>query len=113
MSNTVLVVDNDELLLRMLGSMLGSQFAVTTAASVDEAIDWLGRIEFSAVVSDLELTDPSRSGVWLLGQAREKLPTARRVLISGHLVNEGEAEVAHEVLAKPFTRDALIGAVRG
>ena len=78
---TVLIVDDDELVLRGLARALKAQFSVTTAPAVEDAIELLQSVTFSAVVSDMDL--PDGTGIDVLRAARREQPHAIRVLHTG------------------------------
>lgn len=96
--------------------MLGSDCTVKTAANVKEALEQIGLFEFDAVVADLELGDDAHDGAWLLDQVRQRQPTAKCLLMSGH--HEPLAQMSRDnneliALPKPFTSEDLLAAVAG
>jgi DNA-binding NtrC family response regulator len=115
MAVRILVVEDDPLIQRLLGQMLSEDWTVRTASSVEEAIEQLDLFEFDAVVADLELGDRGRNGLWLLERVRERQPTAKRLLMSGHHEPLREASQSGNVIAlpKPFTGADLLAAVAG
>lgn len=111
----ILIIDNEPMITRMLDRMLRSACDVTVASDVREAIAALESDTYDAVISDLELGDPDRNGIWLLEQARARLGSIRRVLISGHPITEDmlpEDEPSIRLLRKPFTYNQLLAAIR-
>lgn len=115
MAVRVLVVEDDQLILQLLRRMLGTECTVSTATSIQEALEQLELMEFDAVVADLELGDLERDGQWLLDRVREKQPAAKRLLMSGHHepLRRLAAEDSVVALPKPFTTQDLISAVAG
>jgi CheY-like chemotaxis protein len=114
----ILVVDDDELQRRAMVRLLQrSGFEPVVAGNYDEAIGALEKEQdLFAVVSDLQM--PGRSGLELLGEIRNRMPSARRVLVSGSLA-KGEAEqivlsgLAHACVMKPGTPEEILSAIRG
>lgn len=113
-SGRILLVDDDAAVRHVLERFLAQAgHSVATAASVDEAIGWLGREAFDLVLTDLNM--PGSSGLDLLASVRSKWPTTRTMLMSGG------AEAAHAAAAieygvdrlflKPFHMDELNAAV--
>lgn len=78
---TVLVVDDDELVLRGLARTLKTHFSVTTASGAEDAIELLQSVTFSAVISDMDLGDGT--GIDVLRVALREQPDAIRVLHTG------------------------------
>jgi two-component system, NtrC family, sensor kinase len=60
----VLIVDDEPLVIRTLGRMLGGRFGVTAVASVDEALSVLQGARFDAILCDVMM--PGRGGADLL-----------------------------------------------
>jgi DNA-binding NtrC family response regulator len=69
---TVLVVDDESLIRWSLCQALKDHFLVFTAASVDEALDIMGRARVDAVVTDLRM--PERDGLDLVEVLRDRHP---------------------------------------
>jgi DNA-binding NtrC family response regulator len=85
-----------------------SRFARRDSAAI--AIANTERETFDVVLSDLRLGQEESAAV--LAQARGRLPTARRVLMTGALGPDVRASVpAHALLLKPFALGDLFGAV--
>lgn len=95
--------------------MLGSECTVSTAETVAQALEQIDLMEFDAVVADLELGDLEHDGQWLLDQVREKQPSAKRLLMSGHHEPLARLSTDSSVVAlpKPFSTQDLISAVAG
>lgn len=115
LARRVLVIDNEPMIARMLHRMLRDVCEVEVVGGVADAIDALDSASYDAVISDLELGDGDRNGVWLLEQARARMGPIRRVLISGHPITDDmlpEGETAIRLLRKPFTYNQLLAALR-
>ncbi|MFN7147806.1 MAG: response regulator transcription factor, partial [Myxococcota bacterium] len=112
---TVLIVDDDESTLAMMGAVLTrAGFRVLSASDgvVASALFRQHRDEIVAVVADAVL--PGRSGIELATEARRSVPELPVLLISGHssdLLGDGDA--GHlPILTKPFGARVLTERVR-
>ena len=112
---TILLVD-DAVGLRDLTQMHLSDagYSVTCAASGTEALELIrgGAERFDIIVTDYAM--PSMSGLDLITAARAQRPQWPAVIISGYADLEDVSRRPSDVplLAKPFTRTALLQAVR-
>src|SRR5438105_13687703 len=96
----VLLVEDIDAVRRLLADVLAEQgFAVTQAASLEEALAALHGAEI--VVTDLELGDGS--GLELIGALADR-PQLQVIAMSGNpaLLREASIAGAIAVLAKPF-----------
>jgi CheY-like chemotaxis protein len=112
---TILVVDDDAPIRKMLERMLGSSgYSVLKAASGEEA---LGICEQSPAAIQLLITDltmPGMNGLELADAVSERWPETKVLFISGYT---SEYRVRRklgerEFLEKPFTRDSLNSKIR-
>jgi PAS domain S-box-containing protein len=109
-SLSILAVDDEERLARLLARMLGSQgHRVTTAASGEQALALLDRESFDLVITDLGL-GAGINGWEVADTVRERYPGVRVILATGWGAGiTPEEAAAHGVLAvvaKPYsTRD--------
>lgn len=76
----LLIVDGDPAVRAEFRRGLGDRFDVLEASNANEALALIDARWFSVVLTDYELSD--RDGVWLLEQVLERLPLARRALMS-------------------------------
>lgn len=107
----VLIVDDDPGILSTLGEVLGARGAqVATAASLTEARRCLTTRTIALVLTDLRMDGPT-DGLEVARAARDELPDAKIVLMSGHDLApiSAEAELAgvDELLAKPLPLETL------
>lgn len=80
----VLIVDDDEQILRGLVRSLKQDHDVLLATSPAVALAMAEAHDLDAVVTDHDLGDDGgRDGLWLLDQVRRRLPDALRILMSG------------------------------
>jgi len=112
---TILLVDDDESLRRVVEYQLGEAgFSVTTAASAEEALDALRRETFRLVVTDVLMA--GMSGLDLLDRVRVLRPETVVVVITAHgdvsMAVEAMKLGAFDFLEKPFARERLLVAVR-
>ncbi|MDX1944374.1 MAG: sigma-54 dependent transcriptional regulator [Pirellulaceae bacterium] len=106
----VLVVDNDEALVRaMEESLVKVGYQVTVATSGPEGARKIDTDTFDVVVTDLVMND--LDGMEILGRAREKLPDAEVILVTGHATVPKAVEAmqqgAFNFLEKPITPNRL------
>ena len=101
----VLLVDDEEAVLKAVSRMLCKRVIVDTATSVKEAMFKVFLNDYSAVISDFEM--PGRDGVWFLGELTKLAPMTRRILHSGSDPSDIEEHlrsgVIHEFIRKPAT----------
>jgi diguanylate cyclase (GGDEF)-like protein len=100
----VLIVDDDEISLRVLASALRSHFAVLMASDGPSAVAMLGSESVDAIVADQLM--PGMTGAELLAHCHTHRPAAARLLVtaSDRLETLGEAvnlARAHRFLTKP------------
>ena len=112
---TILLVDDDENLRRVVGYQLGEAgFEVTTAVSAEDALAVLRDNSFRLVITDVLM--PGMSGLDLLDRVRVLRPDTVVVVVTAH----GDVATAvramklgaFDFLEKPFTRERLLVAVR-
>ena len=115
--HTVLIVDDEELILEAMSMMLGDECNVIQARSGAEAVDVLRatRQEISLIISDQRM--PGMPGVEFLTQAISLAPMAIRMMVTGYIdvlnlvaaINEAHI---HTFLAKPVEYDDFLRTVR-
>jgi len=110
----ILLVDDDERLRIAASKVLAAEgYHVVSAASGQEALEVLKQKAVVLVVSDLRL--PDLDGIALLKQARQLLPEAEVVMITGHGSVEKAVEAmrlgAYDFIEKPLDCAALLKTV--
>jgi DNA-binding NtrC family response regulator len=116
-SETILVVEDDELLRDLVVRMLqDAGYQVIEAKNAEAALDI---VKASKAGIDLLLTDaimPGKSGAELLQQAKSIRPELHSLLMSGYtgdlVALRGGRLPQASFLEKPFTRRSLLGKVR-
>ena len=79
----VLVVDDEESVLRVVAACLRNHFEVETVSFPSIALEMLGTgPEFAVIVSDLAM--PDMDGIEFLERARKLSPRSVRVMLTGH-----------------------------
>ena len=111
----VLLVDDEELNLRLMGQLLEKYFTVHTAKSGAEAIELLNTPNLSVIISDQRM--PQMTGVELFELAVRQAHPASRILLTGYadaqnVVQAINAGHIYRYLEKPIPEDALVAAVR-
>ena len=110
-NNDILLVDDDERLLRVMTLRLESEgYAVATAASGPEALVRLEELRPRFVLTDLRM--PEMDGLELLGRIQERCPQLPVALLTAHgdipdAVRATQAG-AVDFLVKPVDRDKLM-----
>lgn len=111
----ILVVDDAPHTIEILERNLSAQgYQVFTAPGVAEAIKILEGTHVDLVVTDLKM--PKASGLDLVRHVRENCRNTEVMMITGYATVGGAVEAvkigAEEYLAKPFTDEELLTAVR-
>jgi len=109
-SETILLVDDEEGIRRVLGiSLMDSGYHVLTAASGEEALGIFKEAHPEIVLTDIKM--PGMDGIELLRRIKEMSPDTEVIMITGH----GELDLAIKSLqyeaarfiTKPINHDAL------
>lgn len=111
----VLVVDDDPLMIDLMGLVLRSlNCRVDTALSGPEAILYLERTVYDLVLTDLQM--PSMTGLQLAGWIRKHWPDTVLVIMTGcpDVDNyvQHYPDLADSWLLKPFDRQDLLAVLR-
>ena len=115
-TRTILYVDDEPALCRAFERALrGPNMRIVTTTSAPHAVELLGSEAFDVVATDYRM--PELNGIEVLREARQRLPGARRVLVSGRIDGEVEPHVLAEadvdgVVTKPWSLDELRRVVR-
>jgi DNA-binding NtrC family response regulator len=111
----ILIVDDDPVVLTSCKRILESEgYAVSLTSSVKEALQMLEHETFDILLADVIM--PDYDGMYLIGNVRENLPHMPILVMSGYptpeTISSGMQMGATHFIAKPFTPDELVTAVR-
>jgi two-component system cell cycle sensor histidine kinase/response regulator CckA len=115
-SGTILVVDDDESVRRVLSNILtAAGFGVLEAANGRQALSYVGEHgELSLVLTDLVM--PEHDGIELISELRKHRPSLKVIAMSGafggNILPVAKNLGAMATLRKPISRDDLLQAVR-
>ncbi|QJB57456.1 sigma-54 dependent transcriptional regulator [Pseudodesulfovibrio sp. zrk46] len=116
MSNSIriLAVDDSKSTLEVIKRNLQPEgYEVFTCERVDEALPLLEDLEVDLVITDYRM--PQATGMDLIKHVRANYPDTEIMMITGYPSIPGAVEAikdgAGEYLAKPFTKEELLGAV--
>jgi DNA-binding NtrC family response regulator len=116
-SRRVLVVDDEEVIRRILGEFFaGQSILADVVSSSEEALDKLEQVEYAAVVTDKNL--PGIDGIELLERIKQRWPRVEVLIITGYASVESALSAielgAFDYIPKPFPSLGLVGnKVRG
>jgi CheY-like chemotaxis protein len=112
---SVLVVDDDAVLLKAAARILSRHADTTTADCAARARELLEQRRFDIVVSDYAM--PGEDGLSLLAWVRERFPDTLLVLFSGADIEKGEVAARdghiHHAVSKDSGYAGLAEIVRG
>jgi CheY-like chemotaxis protein len=111
----ILLVDDDESVRLTLAVVLEkSNFDVTAAASVPEALRCIGAQKFDVLLSDLHMPNAG-DGLTVIGAMRHSNPQAVTMLLSSFpsMAAAADAIILHadQILIKPIKVEALVSAI--
>ncbi|MFZ5444411.1 MAG: sigma-54-dependent transcriptional regulator [Myxococcota bacterium] len=114
-SSSILVVDDDEAVGRVLAALLTQDgHRATWVASAEAALATLEKRSFDLIISDVRM--PGLSGMELLKQLRAKQPELPVILLTAHgtvpMAVEAMREGAADFMLKPFNRDEVLFVVK-
>ena len=112
----VLLVDDDEMLLRALSQVIElrmSTVKVEAVASGEEALKLLQTREYSAIISDIQM--PGIDGLALLARVQAQYPDIPVLLITGYNDRKTAMQAlragAYDYIRKPIERDDFVAAL--
>lgn len=112
----ILVVEDEAIMRESLRDwLIDDGFQVVTAEDGEEALEVIGRQEFSIAVLDLRL--PGKDGIEVLKEAKRERPDLKAIIITAYPSTETAAEAmkvgAIEYVTKPFSPDTIERLIRG
>ena len=109
-TQTILVVDDEKLIRWALCEALRKDYTVYTAASAEEAMNLVGRLDVDVVITDLKM--PGMNGLEFIEFLRRKHPQVKVFALSAYagdaLTKQLLAVGVREVFAKPFDMTQLL-----
>lgn len=110
MTQKVLVVDDEAMILDLLEIVLGREgYQVTRAASGEEAIELLATEDFALVITDLQMS--GISGLAVVAAAKHNSPDTVAIVLTGCFDKQYETAAygsgADDYLHKPFSLTGL------
>ncbi|MBV5307239.1 MAG: response regulator [Desulfobulbaceae bacterium] len=94
MSEKILLVDDETLVLESMRRQLRNRFEIVTAQSGEEALEALKtQGPFSIIVSDLRM--PGMDGIQLLSLVKEMYPETVRIMLTGNAEQETAVEAVN------------------
>lgn len=115
MTPVVVIVDDDrEILQTITRTLRGEPYRLHTFDDPTKVLAFIAEHRVDVLVSDIDM--PQMSGLELMGRARERIPHAARIIVSGvtsidsaiKAINDG---AVHRFLRKPFDPGELRQAV--
>ena len=113
--NRILVVDDDENILKVVAAILKDKgYTVETASSGNEAIKKTQKAHYDLMLIDIRL--PDMEGTELLTKVKETTPKIRKVIVTGYptlhnavtAVNKG----ADAYIMKPFEVEKMLDTIK-
>ena len=106
MSRNILVVDDENQIRDLLAIYLKRQgFKVTTAATSEETLEFLGKHAFDLVVLDISLG--GEDGLGLLARIKGSHPTTKVIMLTGMGFVEDLLQEAHQKGADGYVSKVL------
>jgi DNA-binding NtrC family response regulator len=114
---TVLIVDDEEMVLTSISTFLGleTEYTVQTFTSPQEALAFIENNPVHLVVSDYLM--PQMDGVTFLAKVRELRPEVPRIILTGYADKENAIKAINDVglfqyIEKPWDNDDLLIIIR-
>ncbi|MCP4705203.1 MAG: response regulator [candidate division Zixibacteria bacterium] len=113
MSNTIVIVDDEEMVLTSLVSFLKleTDYEVETFLSAKKALDYISNESVGLVISDYLM--PEMDGITFLAKVREISPEVPRIILTGYADKENAIKAINDVglfqyIEKPWSNDDLL-----
>ncbi|MFC2164370.1 response regulator [Acidobacteriota bacterium] len=110
---TIIIVDDEEMVLTSLNSFLTleTQYEVKTFTSAKEALEYMKKGRVDLVVSDYLM--PEMDGITFLSKVRELKPEVPRIILTGYADKENAIKAINHVglfqyIEKPWSNDDLL-----
>jgi len=116
-NSTVVIVDDEEMVLTSLSSFLSleTEYNVKTFLSAKEALEFISSSDIDLVISDYLM--PEMDGISFLAQVREIKPQVPRIILTGYADKENAIKAINDVglfqyIEKPWDNDDLLIVLR-
>lgn len=116
-SATIVLVDDEEMVLKSLQSFLNleTDYTVKTFKNPEEAIAHIEENDIDLVISDYLM--PQMDGITFLGEVRKIRPDVPRIILTGYADKENAIKAINEVglfqyIEKPWDNDDLLIIIR-
>jgi PAS domain S-box-containing protein len=114
-SETILIVDDEDLIRMMLREVLEFLgYRIFTASSAEEALQHLGNTEISLLLTDFSM--PGMNGLELVKEMKESLPELEVIIMSGYsdkvIMNEDMSKAGITFAHKPISTSGLATKLR-
>ena len=108
---TVLIVDDEEHIRKIMAIMLGKRgYQCRTAASGPEALEIFAREDFDVVLTDLNM--PGMYGLGLLARLKSEAPDTEVIMVTAFATVDtairAMKEGAYDYIAKPFNEEEIV-----
>jgi len=105
----ILVIDDDEQILKLLNMILQEKYNVRTVSNIKDIFNILKEKEYKIILSDVNLKNIS--GIKLCYQIREQYPNMKIIGMSGFPLDE--IECFDKFIQKPFKMKILFNTING
>jgi len=116
-SETIVLVDDEEMVLTSLRSILAleTEYTVETFTSAAEALEFINSKDVDLVLSDYLM--PEMDGITFLAKVREIKPEIPRIILTGYADKENAIKAINEVglyqyIEKPWDNEDLMIIIR-
>lgn len=113
MSNTIVIVDDEEMVLTSLVSFLKleTDYTVKTFVSAQKALEYIANESIGLVISDYLM--PEMDGITFLSKVREICPEVPRIILTGYADKENAIKAINDVglfqyIEKPWSNEDLL-----
>lgn len=116
-TNTVVIVDDEEMVLTSLSSFLNleTDYEVKTFKSAEEALEFIKTNDVDLVMSDYLM--PEMDGITFLAQVRDIKPQIPRIILTGYADKENAIKAINDVglfqyIEKPWDNEDILIVLR-
>jgi DNA-binding NtrC family response regulator len=115
--STVVIVDDEEMVLTSLNSFLSleTKYTVKTFTSAKDALEYIEKNDIDVVISDYLM--PEMDGISFLAKVKELRPQVPRIILTGYADKENAIKAINDVglfqyIEKPWDNDDLLIVLR-